>query len=156
MPGERCHLIGVDAHGEFGGMRAQALDLLPENGRHEQLRGSLVLEQELEGAVVDGVGDSHADCVLRTTTARSTMAGRIVQLGRLLARVFAGDTFSELTAPFVLVAAVIVLRGWNEHTRAMIAHRTAVRVQLHCASDSTPRWSRSVRPISGSSIPGRS
>ena len=30
----------------------------------------------------------------------------------------------------MLVAAVMVLRGWNEHTRAMIAHRTAVRVQL--------------------------
>ncbi len=56
--------------------------------------------------------------------------GRLALLGWLLARVFAGDTFSELVAPFSLVAAVMVLRGWIEHTRAMIAHRTAAMVQL--------------------------
>ena len=32
--------------------------------------------------------------------------------------------------PFALVAAVMVLRGWLEHTRAMVAHRTAAMVQL--------------------------
>ena len=56
--------------------------------------------------------------------------GRLALLGWLLARVFAGDTFSELTVPFALVAAVMVLRGWLEHTRAMVAHRTAAMVQL--------------------------
>ena len=56
--------------------------------------------------------------------------GRLALLGWLLARVFAGDTFSELVVPFCLVAAVMVLRGWVEHTRAMIAHRTAAIVQL--------------------------
>ena len=56
--------------------------------------------------------------------------GRLALLGWLLARVFAGDTFSELVVPFALVAAVMVLRGWLEHTRAMIAHRTAAMVQL--------------------------
>ena len=56
--------------------------------------------------------------------------GRLALLGWLLARVFAGDTFSELTVPFALVGAVMVLRGWLEHTRAMIAHRTAAMVQL--------------------------
>ena len=56
--------------------------------------------------------------------------GRLALLGWLLARVFAGDTFSELMVPFALVAAVMVLRGWLEHTRAMIAHRTAAMVQL--------------------------
>ena len=56
--------------------------------------------------------------------------GRLALLGWLLARVFAGDTFSDLMAPFALVAAVMVLRGWLEHTRAMIAHRTAAMVQL--------------------------
>ena len=56
--------------------------------------------------------------------------GRLALLGWLLARVFAGDTFSELVVPFCLVAAVMVLRGWVEHTRAMIAHRTAAMVQL--------------------------
>ena len=56
--------------------------------------------------------------------------GRLALLGWLLARVFAGDPFSELVVPFALVAAVMVLRGWIEHSRAMIAHRTAARVQL--------------------------
>ena len=56
--------------------------------------------------------------------------GRLALLGWLLARVFAGDAFSELVVPFALVAAVMVLRGWIEHTRAMFAHRTAARVQL--------------------------
>ena len=56
--------------------------------------------------------------------------GRLALLGWLLARVFAGDTFSDLMVPFALVAAVMVLRGWLEHTRAMVAHRTAAMVQL--------------------------
>ena len=56
--------------------------------------------------------------------------GRLALLGWLLARVFAGDTLSELMVPFALVAAVMVLRGWLEHTRAMVAHRTAAMVQL--------------------------
>ena len=56
--------------------------------------------------------------------------GRLALLGWLLARVFAGDTFSELMVPFMLVAAVMMLRGWLEHTRAMVAHRTAAMVQL--------------------------
>ena len=56
--------------------------------------------------------------------------GRLALLGWLLARIFAGDTFSELAVPFALVAAVMVLRGWLEHTRAMVAHRTAAMVQL--------------------------
>ena len=56
--------------------------------------------------------------------------GRLALLGWLLARIFAGDTFSELMVPFALVAAVMVLRGWIEHTRAMVAHRTAAMVQL--------------------------
>ena len=56
--------------------------------------------------------------------------GRLALLGWLLARVFAGDTFAELGVPFVLVAAVMVLRGWVEHVRAMFAHRTAAKVQL--------------------------
>ena len=56
--------------------------------------------------------------------------GRLGLLGWLLARVFTGDTFADLIAPLAAVAAVMVLRGWIEHTRAMVAHRTAIRVQL--------------------------
>ncbi len=56
--------------------------------------------------------------------------GRLGLLGWLLARVFAGATFADLIVPLAAVAAVMVLRGWIEHTRAMVAHRTAIRVQL--------------------------
>ena len=56
--------------------------------------------------------------------------GRLALLGWLIARVFAGDTLAELALPFALTAAVMVLRGWLEHARAMIAHRSAARVQL--------------------------
>ena len=56
--------------------------------------------------------------------------GRLALLGWLLARVFTGDTFADLLAPLAAVAVVMALRGWIEHTRAMVAHRTAIRVQL--------------------------
>ena len=56
--------------------------------------------------------------------------GRLALLGWLLARVFAGETVADLFAPVVAVAAVMVLRGWIEYARAMVAHRTAIRVQL--------------------------
>ena len=56
--------------------------------------------------------------------------GRLALLGWLLARVFAGETAADLIAPVAAVAAVMVLRGWIEHARAMFAHRTAIRVQL--------------------------
>ena len=56
--------------------------------------------------------------------------GRLALLGWLLARVFTGETFADLITPVAAVAAVMVLRGWIEHTRAMVAHRTAIRVQL--------------------------
>ena len=56
--------------------------------------------------------------------------GRLALLGWLLARVFAGDSLPELMVPTAVVGAVMVLRGWTEHARAMVAHRTAARVQL--------------------------
>ncbi len=56
--------------------------------------------------------------------------GRLALLGWLLALVFAGAALSELALPLALVAAVMLLRGWVEHSRAMLAHRTAARVQL--------------------------
>ena len=56
--------------------------------------------------------------------------GRLALLGWLLARVFTGETFADLIVPLAAVAAVMVLRGWLEHARAMVAHRTAIRVQL--------------------------
>ena len=57
--------------------------------------------------------------------------GRFAALGWLLAGVFAGEPFAALAGKFALVGAVMVLRGWLEYGRNMIAHRTAARVQMH-------------------------
>ena len=56
--------------------------------------------------------------------------GRLALLGWLLARVFAGDTMVELSLPCIAVATVMLLRGLLEHLRTMVAHRTAIRVQM--------------------------
>jgi ATP-binding cassette subfamily C protein CydCD len=54
---------------------------------------------------------------------------RFVLLGMLIARVFQGAAISTLV-PFALaVAAAVVLRGWMEHARTMVANRTAAEVQ---------------------------
>src|SRR5260221_9329254 len=54
---------------------------------------------------------------------------RFVFLGWLLALVFAGAPTSAFLRPAGLVAAAVLLRGWLEHVRTMIAHRTAARIQ---------------------------
>ena len=56
--------------------------------------------------------------------------GRLALLGWLLTRVFVGDTIADLTVPCISVASVMVLRGCLEHLRTMVAHRTAIRVQM--------------------------
>ena len=56
--------------------------------------------------------------------------GRLALLGWLLARVFAGDTMVDLSVPCIAVATVMFLRGFLEHLRTMVAHRTAIRVQM--------------------------
>ena len=57
--------------------------------------------------------------------------GRLAALGWLIAGVFAGEPFEALAGKFVLVGVVMLLRGWLEYWRNMIAHRTAARVQMH-------------------------
>ena len=56
---------------------------------------------------------------------------RYAALGWLIAGVFAGEPFEALAVKFALVGAVMLLRGWLEYWRNMIAHRTAARVQMH-------------------------
>src|SRR5688572_28651264 len=56
---------------------------------------------------------------------------RLALLGWLIGRVFAGDSLPELIIPILAVALVIVLRGVLEHARAIVAHQTAARVQMH-------------------------
>ena len=56
---------------------------------------------------------------------------RYAALGWLIAGVFAGEPFEALAGKFALVGAIMLLRGWLEYWRNMIAHRTAARVQMH-------------------------
>ncbi len=54
---------------------------------------------------------------------------RFAILGVLLSHVFAGAGFLGVAVPAVGVAAAVVLRGFIEHRRAMVSHRTATTVQ---------------------------
>ncbi|HVH73775.1 MAG TPA: thiol reductant ABC exporter subunit CydC [Stellaceae bacterium] len=54
---------------------------------------------------------------------------RFVLMGLLLARVFQGAGLLALAVPAGGVAAAVVLRGFFEHLRTMVAHHTATRVQ---------------------------
>jgi len=56
---------------------------------------------------------------------------RYAALGWLIAGVFAGEPLESLAGKFALVGAIMLLRGWLEYSRNMIAHRTAARVQMH-------------------------
>lgn len=56
---------------------------------------------------------------------------RLALLGWLIGRIFAGDHLQELALPLAAVGLVIMLRGVFEHWRAVVAHATAARVQLH-------------------------
>jgi ATP-binding cassette, subfamily B, bacterial len=54
---------------------------------------------------------------------------RFAFLGWLLALVFAGAPVSALILPAALTAGAVLLRGWLEHVRTMVANRTASRIQ---------------------------
>jgi ATP-binding cassette subfamily C protein CydCD len=54
---------------------------------------------------------------------------RLVLFGWLLARVIAGDGAAALAGLAALTAAAILLRGFLDYARTMVAHRTAAQVQ---------------------------
>ena len=54
---------------------------------------------------------------------------RLALLGWLIAQVFRGATLADIAWSAVGVVLVIVVRGWLEYLRAMMAHNTAARVQ---------------------------
>jgi len=54
---------------------------------------------------------------------------RFAILGVLLSHVFSGGGVVAVALPALGVAAAVILRGYIEHHRAMISHRTAARVQ---------------------------
>jgi ABC-type multidrug transport system fused ATPase/permease subunit len=55
---------------------------------------------------------------------------RLALLGWVLAKIFRGEPMEALVEPFLLVAAIMVLRGALEYGRNMVAHKTAAIVQL--------------------------
>jgi ATP-binding cassette subfamily C protein CydCD len=55
---------------------------------------------------------------------------RLALLGWLLAKIFAGEPADALIGPFILVAAIMGLRGVVEYGRNMVAHKTAAIVQI--------------------------
>jgi ATP-binding cassette subfamily C protein CydCD len=82
-------------------------------------------------AFTKGVRWRIAAAILVGLAAALTGIVRLALLGWLLARVFQGDGLGALALPIAVVALVMVARGWLEYWRAMIAHRTAARVQSH-------------------------
>ncbi|MGE0415856.1 MAG: ABC transporter transmembrane domain-containing protein, partial [Acetobacteraceae bacterium] len=54
---------------------------------------------------------------------------RFAFLGVFLAGVLHGESVTALVGPLVGTVASILLRGWLEHARTMVAHRTAMQVQ---------------------------
>ena len=56
---------------------------------------------------------------------------RLGLLGWLIIQVFDGAPVQDLVLPVIGVGAVMVVRGWLEYLRTMVAHNTAARVQVH-------------------------
>ena len=54
---------------------------------------------------------------------------RLGLLGWLIIQVFDGAPVQDLVLPFIGVGVVMVVRGWLEYLRTMVAHNTAARVQ---------------------------
>ncbi|GAB5468509.1 MAG: ABC transporter ATP-binding protein [Rhodospirillales bacterium] len=54
---------------------------------------------------------------------------RLALLGWLIAAIFAGADTRELLLPIIGIALVMILRGFLEQWRVMVAHRTAAKVQ---------------------------
>ena len=82
-------------------------------------------------AFTEGVRGRIAFAVAVGLLAALVGIGRFAALGWLIAGVFAGEPFEALIGKFALVGAIMLLRGWLEYWRNMIAHRTAARVQVH-------------------------
>ncbi len=61
--------------------------------------------------------------------ALSVGIARFAFLGRFLAGVFRGEDARHLMLPLLAAAGAILLRAWLDHHRAMIAQRSAARVQ---------------------------
>jgi ATP-binding cassette, subfamily C, bacterial CydCD len=80
-------------------------------------------------ALTSGVRGRIAGTVLVGLAAVAAGIARLALLGWLLGRVLAGDSLAELTPAILLTALALVVRSALDYARAMVAHRTAARVQ---------------------------
>src|SRR5271167_4961692 len=76
-----------------------------------------------------GLRGSIAAAILLGLVASVVGIARFAILGVLLSHVFQSAGFFAVAVPAVGVAAAVLLRGYIEHHRAMISHRTATQVQ---------------------------
>src|SRR5262249_18373694 len=91
-------------------------------------RSSVYLDRRL-WAFTRGVRWRIAWAVLVGLLAVGVGIARLALLGWLLARVIARDPLPSLLVPAVLAALAILLRGWLDYQRTMVAHHTAAIVQ---------------------------
>ncbi|HIM47172.1 MAG TPA: ATP-binding cassette domain-containing protein, partial [Alphaproteobacteria bacterium] len=77
-----------------------------------------------------GVRARMVATILLGLLAAAAGVARLALLGWLLAKIFTGQSVAELVLPFLLTAAVMLLRGILEYCRTMMAHRTAAAVQV--------------------------
>src|SRR5882757_4817104 len=76
-----------------------------------------------------GLRDRIAWSVLLGLLSLCVGIARFAFLGTFLAGVFRGDSWRDLAPLLLATAAAIFLRSWLDHTRTLIAHKTATRVQ---------------------------
>ena len=85
-------------------------------------------------ALTKGTRAAIAQAVTIGVIASLAGIARLGLLGWLLSKVFNGATFTDLLTPMLLVGIVMISRGFLEHWRKMVAHRTAATVQLKLRS----------------------
>ena len=85
-------------------------------------------------AFTKGTRVAITQAVLIGVLASISGIARLGLLGWLLAKVFRGESLGELLVPALLVAIVMIIRGFLEHCRKMLAHHTAAKVQLKLRS----------------------
>jgi ATP-binding cassette subfamily C protein CydCD len=79
--------------------------------------------------LMQGLRGRIALAVILGLLALAVGIARFAFLGRFLAGVFGDAPAAQLIPPLLATAVAILLRAWLDHTRTMIAHRTAARVQ---------------------------
>ena len=82
-------------------------------------------------AFTKGVRLRIAWAVLVGLLAVAVGIARLGLMGWLLGRVFSGESIESMIPPIALVAGAMLLRGWLDYYRNMVAHHTAAIVQTH-------------------------